>query len=417
MERKKRRVMHNKLIELSGNIRVFSRCRPMVQKEIDVGQATDVTAFPSEQDVVINRDCIRQSTLSFEFDYAFSPSSTQTEVFTQVKPIIQSFMDGYNVCIFAYGQTGSGKTYTMEGPLDDPGVNMRALTELFGIAQARQKETAYTFTVSYLEIYNENVIDLLGEGRKKDQKSLAVHLNDAKEISVAGLTEMHVDNVVDVAEIMAKGAQNRAVGSHNFNEHSSRSHSILTVRMRGTDQKGAVHSKLHLIDLAGSERVGKTGAANERLKEAQNINRSLSALGDVIGALSETKKKSNHVPYRNSKLTFILQDSLSGNSKVLMFSNFSPASYNVSETCCTLSFALRCRAVELGQAKKGSESAEMVKLKRELKTLRQGNITGSTGEGGGVARESTAKLRHSLPPSTSKSRSSMSPKKKVMENI
>lgn len=216
-------------------------------------------------------------------------------------------------------------------------------------------------------MHHAQVRDLLVDPRKSnsaDGKSKLDVRQSAAGNVVPGLTEVPVQSTAEVAALMARGAESRAVGSHDMNEHSSRSHSILTITANGTSlaDGSTLTSKLNLIDLAGSERVSKTDATGERLKEAQNINRSLSALGDVINALGK-KGKGGHVPFRNSKLTFLLQDSLSGNSKVLMFCNISPVSYNVGETMCTLNFAARCRSVELGQARKGGESAELRKYK------------------------------------------------------
>uniref|UniRef100_A0A7S2BUC2 Kinesin-like protein n=1 Tax=Florenciella parvula TaxID=236787 RepID=A0A7S2BUC2_9STRA len=284
----------------------------------------------------------------------------------------------------------------MEGPPDDRGVNFRSLEELFSLCEQRSDKTEYTLTLSYLEIYNETVRDLLDDtprGRGgpggAEEKKLDVRQTADGNV-VPGLTEVPVTNIEEVMSLMARGTDNRAVGSHDMNEHSSRSHSIMTINLvgRNIQDAGTVRSKLHLIDLAGSERVSKTDATGERLKEAQNINKSLSALGDVINALSG--KKAAHVPYRNSKLTFLLQDSLAGNSKVMMFCNFSPASYNCAETMCSLNFAARCRAVELGQAKKGSEGAEVAKLKRMVAKLTEKL------NGGGAEDKSSKSGRASL---------------------
>jgi kinesin family protein C2/C3 len=227
---------------------------------------------------------------------------------------------------------------------------------------------------------------------KTAKKKVALDVRQGPDGNVVpGLVTVVVTSTDQVLELMGRGAENRAVGSHDMNEHSSRSHSILTLSCVGTPTAGAkskdlgvVRSKLHLIDLAGSERISKTDATGDRLKEAQAINKSLSALGDVIAALGG--KKGSHVPYRNSRLTFLLQDSLSGNSKVLMFCNVSPASYNVSETVCTLTFAARCRNVELGAAKKGGEGPELRKLKATVARLQDQLVdAGLMAAGGGGA--------------------------------
>jgi kinesin family protein C2/C3 len=251
------------------------------------------------------------------------------------------------------------------------------------------------------------VHDLLSDN-SSNKRSAPLEIRQSSEggNGVPGLKEMVVTSTEQVLELMAKGADNRAVGSHDMNEHSSRSHSILNITCVGTPKTGVnaagaggggggkakggkkdlpmISSKLHLIDLAGSERVSKTDAVGERLKEAQAINKSLSALGDVISALGG--KKGTHVPYRNSKLTFLLQDSLSGSSKVLMFCNVSPASYNLGETVCTLTFAARCRNVELGAAKKaGTEGAEVKKLRAQVQKLQDDLADAKEGGGGGGA--------------------------------
>ena len=296
----------------------------------------------------------------------------------------------------------------MEGPPDNPGVNLRSLEELFRLQAERSDTMTYEFVLSYLEIYNESVHDLLVEPAKKGATKKALDVRQGSEgMVVAGLVETPVTSVEEVMALMARGADNRAVGSHDMNEHSSRSHSILTLSVVGTPIKAnhgaaaaggsspskndggsssmsSVKAKLHLIDLAGSERVSKTDATGDRLKEAQAINKSLSALGDVISALGG--KKGTHVPYRNSRLTFLLQDSLSGNSKVLMFCNVSPASYNLGETVCSLTFAARCRNVELGAAKKGGDSAEVRKLRSTVQRLQDqlaeaGLLTAAAAEG------------------------------------
>jgi len=255
-------------------------------------------------------------------------------------------MDGYNVCIIAYGQTGSGKTYTMEGPEENPGVNFRALRELFLIKKKRAEDYVYEISVSMLEIYNESLCDLLVE--KSDENKL--NIRQGKDgIYVENLTEVEVDTEEDVIKYFHVGKKNRASGRTNMNEHSSRSHSILTVSVQGHNFTAGItyFGKLHLIDLAGSERVSRSGATGDRLKEAQAINKSLSALGNVLHSL---QLKSKHIPYRDSKLTYLLQDSLGGNSKCMMFVNLSPCSADAEETFCSLEFAARVSKVELGMA-------------------------------------------------------------------
>jgi kinesin family protein C2/C3 len=236
---------------------------------------------------------------------------------------------------------------------------------MFKVEKEREEDVTYSFRVSMLEIYNETVRDLLNPAvdEFKQPKVLNIRTTDEGNI-VQGLTEVIVNDEAEVFEAMGKGTVNRAVGSHSMNLHSSRSHLIVSVKVNGVDKHNGVKSrgKLHLIDLAGSERIGKTDATGDRLKEAQAINNSLSALGNVINALGG--KKAAHIPYRNSKLTFLLADSLGGNSKVMMFVNLSPVFYNMGESLCSLTFASRCRAVNLGNSKKNDD-----KDKREIKRL------------------------------------------------
>ncbi|CAM9768866.1 unnamed protein product, partial [Hapterophycus canaliculatus] len=255
----------------------------------------------------------------YQFDYVFGPGTKQAQarrVFDEVQPIVASALEGYRVCVFAYGQTGSGKTFTMEGPKADRGVNFRALGELFALS-AQDEAKGFQFRVSMLEVYNECIKDLLLEpGRPAAAPNKHdIRLDKKGRVYVEGLVECEVEALKEVEELVILGGRNRTVGNNNVNEHSSRSHLVLQVHITSTDlATGYVqHGKLNLIDLAGSERIKSTAAEGQQLKEAQNINRSLSALGDVINSLGSGSK---HVPYRNSKLTFLLQDSLSSNAKV-----------------------------------------------------------------------------------------------------
>ncbi|OMO58651.1 hypothetical protein COLO4_34467 [Corchorus olitorius] len=337
------RRLYNEVQDLKGNIRVYCRIRPFLpgqskkQTTIEyIGENGElVVSNPSKQ----GKDTHRL----FKFNKVFSPAATQEEVFLDTQPLIRSVLDGYNVCIFAYGQTGSGKTYTMSGPnvssKEDWGVNYRALNDLFQISQTRKSSITYEVGVQMVEIYNEQVRDLL----------------------------------VDVLELMNIGLMNRAVGATALNERSSRSHSVLTVHVRGADLKtnSVLRGSLHLVDLAGSERVDRSEATGDRLREAQHINKSLSALGDVIFALAQ---KNAHVPYRNSKLTQVLQSSLGGQAKTLMFVQLNPDVESYSETISTLKFAERVSGVELGAARTNREGRDIRELMEQVAFLKE-NIT------------------------------------------
>ncbi|CAL0311838.1 unnamed protein product [Lupinus luteus] len=294
------------------------------------------------------------------------------EQMTQRKKLfneVQEAKDGYNCCTFAYGQTGTGKTFTMEGLEHNRGVNYRTLELLFKISKERSQTFAYDISVSVLEVYNEQIRDLLATG----PASKRLEIKQASEGSrpVPGVIDAKVDNISEVWNVLQAGSNARAVGSNNINEHSSRSHCILCIMVRAKNLMSGecTKSKLWLVDLAGSERLTRTDVQGERLKEAQNINRSLSALGDVISALAA---KSSHIPYRNSKLTHLLQDSLGGDSKTLMFVQISPSEQDVSETLSSLNFATRVRGVELGPVKKQIDTGELQKVKTMARTSNEG---------------------------------------------
>nr|CAB3259128.1 kinesin-like protein KIFC3 [Phallusia mammillata] len=346
-EMKLRKKYHNELVELRGNIRVFVRARPRISE--DGPSAKMMLTYDVNDDAVVTVNNTQRGRLqTFELDRVFADDSSQEEVYKEVQALVTSCMDGYHVCIFAYGQTGSGKTYTMEGTAAKPGINQRALADLFAIIEDRSADWSYTIAVSLVEIYNEALRDLLSSA---SQQKLDIKMNVDGSLFVQGLTSRQVNNLDDVNKVFETGKLNRATASTNMNEHSSRSHAVLMVTVSGVNKTTGVESfgKLNLIDLAGSERVSKSGASGDRLKEAQNINKSLSSLGDVIHAL---RNKQSHVPFRNSKLTYLLQDSLSKDSKTLMVVQVSPVDKNVSETICSLTFAQRVRLVELGQAAK-----------------------------------------------------------------
>ncbi|XP_061085066.1 kinesin-like protein KIFC3 [Conger conger] len=329
-----RKALYNRLLELQGNIRVFCRCRasPAATSCLDVSE---------EEEVAVTQ---KGGKRRFLFDKVYPSSASQEKVFEGTLPIITSCADGFNVCILAYGQTGSGKTYTMMGPKDKPGVNVRSIRELLRICKEREKVT-YALKISMLEIYNDSLNDLLAKGP-------AGHLEiraQGKSVTVPGLTAMDVETEEHILNVMELGEKNRKIASTKMNIQSSRSHLILTLRVEGTDSvSGATsHGTLTLCDLAGSERISKTEATGARLLEAASINKSLTALGQVFSAL---KCNALHVPFRNSKLTHLLQPCLSGDAKACVFVNVSPEPANLSETLSTLQFGSSIRQVVLGKA-------------------------------------------------------------------
>ena len=261
---------------------------------------------------------VRNFAQLLDFERCYGPNSKQETVFEDTKPIILSCIDGYNVCIMAYGQTGSGKTFTMMGPQDNPGVNRRAVKELLELCDSRE-EVDYTISVSLLEVYNEKIFDLLVNTRGKDLKVM----NGPHGTYVDGVRQVEVTTQAEVEAVMAQGDKNRSTGATLMNTDSSRSHLLLQLTVTGYNKisKATSRGKLTLVDLAGSERISKTQSSGERLVEAAAINKSLTSLGQVFKALATNAP---HVPYRNSKLTYVLQDSLGGDSKTAVFVNVSP---------------------------------------------------------------------------------------------
>ncbi|KAG7658309.1 Calponin homology domain [Arabidopsis suecica] len=366
------RRLYNEVQELKGNIRVYCRIRPFLpgqnsrQTTIEyIGETGElVVANPFKQ----GKDTHRL----FKFNKVFDQAATQEEVFLDTRPLIRSILDGYNVCIFAYGQTGSGKTYTMSGPSitskEDWGVNYRALNDLFLLTQSRQNTVMYEVGVQMVEIYNEQVRDILSDGGSS--RRLGIWNTALPNGLAVPDASMHcVRSTEDVLELMNIGLMNRTVGATALNERSSRSHCVLSVHVRGVDVEtdSILRGSLHLVDLAGSERVDRSEATGERLKEAQHINKSLSALGDVIFALAH---KNPHVPYRNSKLTQVLQSSLGGQAKTLMFVQVNPDGDSYAETVSTLKFAERVSGVELGAAKSNKEGRDVRQLMEQVSNLK-----------------------------------------------
>ncbi|KAF5734494.1 hypothetical protein HS088_TW16G00943 [Tripterygium wilfordii] len=366
------RKLYNEVQDLKGNIRVYCRIRPFLRGQNKKQTTIEYRGENGELVVANPSKQVKDSHRVFKFNKVFGPESTQEEVFLDTQPLIRSVLDGYNVCIFAYGQTGSGKTYTMSGPnmslKEKWGVNYRALHDLFLISESRQSSILYEVGVQMVEIYNEQVRDLLSSDGP--QKRLGIwNSTQPNGLAVPDASMHPVKSTNDVLELMNIGLMNRAVGATALNERSSRSHSVLTVHVRGSDLKNGsvLRGCLNLVDLAGSERVDRSEATGDRLREAQHINKSLSALGDVIFALAQ---KSAHVPYRNSKLTQLLQSSLGGQAKTLMFLQLNPDIDSYSETISTLKFAERVSGVELGAARSNKEGREIKELMEQVAFLK-----------------------------------------------
>ncbi|XP_034770128.2 kinesin heavy chain isoform X3 [Acipenser ruthenus] len=319
------------------NIKVLCRFRPLNQSEIVRGDKY-IPKFKGDDTVVI-------AGKSYVFDKVFPTNTTQEQVYnTCAKQIVKDVLGGYNGTIFAYGQTSSGKTHTMEGKLHDGqqmGIIPRIAQDIFNHIFAMDENLEFHIKVSYFEIYMDKIRDLLDVTKT----NLAVHEDKNRVPYVKGCTERFVSSPDEVMDVIDEGKANRHVAVTNMNEHSSRSHSIFLINIKQehveTEQK--LSGKLYLVDLAGSEKVSKTGAEGSVLDEAKNINKSLSSLGNVISALAEGTK--THVPYRDSKMTRILQDSLGGNCRTTMFICCSPSSYNEAETKSTLMFGQRAKTI------------------------------------------------------------------------
>ncbi|XP_031562629.1 kinesin heavy chain-like [Actinia tenebrosa] len=319
-------------------IKVFSRFRPQSEAETRVGGEM-IVKFPTTDTVI-------HSGRTFTFDRVFKPTSTQEKVYMEAaQAIVQDVLNGYNGTIFAYGQTSSGKTHTMEGVIGDQrhqGIIPRIVQDIFNHIYNMDENLEFHIKVSYYEIYLDKIRDLLDVTKT----NLAVHEDKNRVPFVKGATERFVSSPEEVMEIIDEGKANRHVAVTNMNEHSSRSHSIflLHIKQENVETNKKLSGKLYLVDLAGSEKVSKTHAEGAVLDEAKNINKSLSALGNVISALAEGTK--SHVPYRDSKMTRILQESLGGNARTTIIICCSPSSFNDAETRSTLMFGQRAKTIK-----------------------------------------------------------------------
>uniref|UniRef100_A0A8D3E9Z0 Kinesin motor domain-containing protein n=1 Tax=Scophthalmus maximus TaxID=52904 RepID=A0A8D3E9Z0_SCOMX len=353
-------------------VRVALRCRPLVPKEINEGCQGCLTFVPAEPQVIVGTE------KTFTYDYVFDPTAEQDEVFnTAVAPLLRGLFKGYHATVLAYGQTGSGKTFSMGGTYtsaqeNDPSVGVipRVIRRIFE-ERDKMAECDFCLTVSYLEIYNEDILDLLSAS--KDKPGISIREDPKDGIKIVGLTERQVFSAQEMVGCLEVGNSARTVGSTAMNAASSRSHAIFTITLeqrRGPDKVDSVVSKLHLVDLAGSERQKKTKAEGDRLKEGISINRGLLSLGNVISALGDESKKNTFVPYRDSKLTRLLQDSLGGNSHTLMIACISPADSNMEETINTLRYADRARKIKNKPiVNVDPRAAETSRLKQQVQEL------------------------------------------------
>lgn len=344
-EETERRVLFNKYQELKGNIRVMCRVRPSTD---DDGSEQAGISYPDEKtstEILLagpeersSLGVVSRKNYPFEFDRVFTPAVQNEEIFGEISQLVQSALDGYNVCIFCYGQTGSGKTYTMSS---EDGMIPRATHMIYDtMTKLKEKSWEYTMEGSFVEVYNEELNDLLtpndGSGRK-----LEIRHDDArKQTNIVNCKTVQLRSASSVEEILDEAQKNRSVAATKANERSSRSHSVFILKLVGENAATGERCEgtLNLVDLAGSERLKHSQAEGDRMRETQNINKSLSCLGDVIEALG---RGSSHIPYRNSKLTHLLQYSLGGNSKTLMFVMVSPMETHLKETLTSLRFATK----------------------------------------------------------------------------
>lgn len=352
-----RRMLHNRLQELKGNIRVFCRVRPPTKNEKLAEMVfPEQNAFDNEGKQLLGVSRLelgfeysshRREAHNFTFDKVFGPKATNNEVFQELSQLIQSSLDGYNVCVFAYGQTGSGKTWTMS---HEDGVIPQSVAKIFDdIDELKEEGWTYKVDSQLVEIYNDTIVDLIGPGGAKHEIK---HDDVARETTITNVASVAIRGKAHALQVMSKALAKRSTASTMANDRSSRSHSISILKLRGKNAKTgeSCRGTLNLIDLAGSERLNASQAKGERLRETQAINKSLSCLGDVIHSLSQKQsqaRSSHHTPYRNSKLTYLLKHSLGGDSKTLMFVNISPLAKNFGETISSLRFATKVNSTSL----------------------------------------------------------------------
>lgn len=380
----------------TDKIKVAVRVRPFSRKEIEIG--TECVVEMEKQQTIIKQPSglevsklERKQAKTFAFDHCFDSIDPNGENFASQEVVFDSLgrdildnaFQGYNACIFAYGQTGSGKSYTMMGSQDSKGIIPRLCDALFDmISKQQSSELTYKVEVSYMEIYNEKVHDLLDP--KTNKQSLKVREHNVLGPYVDGLSQLAVTSFQDIDNLMAEGNKSRTVAATNMNSESSRSHAVFTIILNQTltDERTGVTgekvSRMSLVDLAGSERAVKTGAVGERLKEGSNINKSLTTLGLVISKLADqssgtvAKNKDKFVPYRDSVLTWLLKDNLGGNSKTVMVATLSPAADNYGETLSTLRYADRAKRIVNHAVVNEDPNARIIReLRQEVEALKE----------------------------------------------
>ncbi|XP_024363319.1 kinesin-like protein KIN-14I isoform X2 [Physcomitrium patens] len=351
----------NMMEDMKGKIRVYARWRPLSEKEVKGGEQSVLTSC---DEFSIEHPWKDDKIKQHQFDHIFDEFATQEQVFEDTKYLVQSAIDGYNVCIFAFGQTGSGKTYTIYGTEANPGLTPRITLELFSCIKRDANKFQFSLQVYMLELYQDTLIDLLLSKNGTKPKKLEIKKDSKGMVVVENATLIPVATREELESVVAKGLEKRHTSGTQMNAESSRSHLILSIIVESTNLQSQVlmKGKLSLVDLAGSERVKKSGSSGEQLKEAQSINKSLSALGDVISALATDEQ---HIPYRNHKLTMLMSDSLGGNAKALMFVNVSPAGSNVDETHNSLCYAIRVRSI-MNDPSKNFTTKEILRLKRQV---------------------------------------------------
>ncbi|KAJ4844909.1 Kinesin-like protein KIN-14E [Turnera subulata] len=348
----------NTIEDMKGKIRVYCRLRPPSEKEV---ADKDRCIVMSTDEFTVQHPWKDDKAKQHIYDRVFDGNATQEDVFEDTRFLVQSAVDGFNVCIFAYGQTGSGKTFTIYGSESNPGLTPRATAELFKILRRDSNKFSFSLKAYMVELYQDTLVDLLLPKNAKRLK-LDIKKDSKGMVSVENVTVISISTFEELQNIIQRGSERRHTSGTQMNEESSRSHLILSIVIESTNlqTQSVARGKLSFVDLAGSERVKKSGSSGSQLKEAQSINKSLSALGDVISALSSGGQ---HIPYRNHKLTMLMSDSLGGNAKTLMFVNVSPAESNLDETYNSLAYASRVRSI-VNDPSKNVSSKEVARLKK-----------------------------------------------------